>query len=380
MIYLRKKQNDQQVTYSQKSDIYLRNDMILFDDYFVSVESALLDNTIEADIKWKLYQLADIYLKTSIIFKWLVIPTDKARIKFFLSFSNQKKLLQYIDFSIFFPTSQLETISRDVSNILKTDFDEAIKDFVAENSEGIKRFQKKYIIYKKKAVSDMEKNISFLLFQGLWAHLRILPKQKVYIDNNQTISLLDFVSSPLVTIDSYQQEDNEIKDTEEFIKKGAIESIQNFIKLANLYFSKFETRSFLEKNHYKFEIKEHEYQFIQLLKNTDFITIKTNCADFCDYCYILITSQVLKYENSNLISVSKKSWGNYFAGEFIHDTRLDLVNHISNIQIPFMRLFNLRTKEDLKEKNKYEPTYTGYQELSTNTLIPRLKQLKNLRK
>jgi hypothetical protein len=45
-----------------------------------------------------------------------------------------------------------------------------------------------------------------------------------------------------------------------------------------------------------------------------------------------------------------------------------------------MRLFNLRTKEDLKEKNKYEPTYTGYQELSTNTLIPRLKQLKNLRK
>ena len=125
------------------------------------------------------------------------------------------------------------------------------------------------------------------------------------------------------------------------------------------------------------DIKE---QFLSLLQNFNFVVIKNNCPEFQDYCFILLKTRILKYENNILQATEKNSWGSYYSGSFIHDKNLELQKHINQISSYFMKLFDLKKNKDLNDKESYSPTYNGYKNLSKDTIVPRLTELKISRK
>ena len=99
MLWLRKRQDDQLIFSDQDSKEYIKNEMISYSDYIKSIESVPLTDSLEKDIKWKAFQLVDIFFRCMIIYKWLGIPTEKEKLIFFKSFSNPQKLSKYISFS-----------------------------------------------------------------------------------------------------------------------------------------------------------------------------------------------------------------------------------------------------------------------------------------
>ena len=62
MIWLRKRQDDQLIYAEQNSGDYIKNEMLSFSDYKQSIEESILDDNLENDIKWKSFQLVDVYL------------------------------------------------------------------------------------------------------------------------------------------------------------------------------------------------------------------------------------------------------------------------------------------------------------------------------
>ena len=88
----------------------------------------------------------------------------------------------------------------------------------------------------------------------------------------------------------------------------------------------------------------------------------------------------MKYGNNILQATKKDSWGVYYPGSFIHDKNLELVKHFNQINTYFMELFGLKKNKDLNDKESYSVTYNGYKNLSNNTIIPKLNDLKISRK
>ena len=383
MLWLRKRLDDQE-TYSEQNSIsYLQNEMISFSDYIQFVEESVLNETLENDIKWKAFQLVDIYLRCMIIYKWLIIPTIKGKIEFFTTFLNPNELKEYVSFSCLLPSEIITNLPINIKEILQQTFDEVLKGFSEEY-----KFDKKFKFDIESFKTNYgDRHISYILYTGLWSALRILPKEQKYLGklfpaHKNPIEVLDFIHTPICQINEFQISQHEIKDKPEFFKRMVIQSIDYYISLQRLYFEKRTKEEYLKQKYYFFEDSESDIkkQFIDLLQNSNFVTIKNNCTVFQDYCYILLKARILKYENEILQATKKDSWGSYYPGSFIHDSNLELVKHIKQINTYFMKLFDLKNNKDLEDKESYLDTNNGYKNLSNNTIIPKLNELKVSRK
>ena len=181
-----------------------------------------------------------------------------------------------------------------------------------------------------------------------------------------------------IEINESQEFVKEINNKTEFFKKIVIQSIEYYNNIQKLYYAKLNTNEYLKQKCYFFEECESDIkeQFLSLLQDSNFVTIKNNCPEFQDYCFILLKARILKYENSILQGTSKDSWGDYYIGCFIHDENLELHKHIQQINNFYRNLFNRHGKKDLDDKRIYSDTNTGYDKLSKETIIPRLNELK----
>ncbi|MBR5965778.1 MAG: hypothetical protein IK015_06655 [Treponema sp.] len=390
MIYLRKRQDDQPVYEDFTSDQYLKQDMISFDEYYQSINSSILDQNLESNILWTLFQLVDICLRCIIVYNYLIIPTNKKKNEFFKCFANSVKLSKYVCLTNIIPLEQINKIPKKVKKIFFLNYNEAMLDFSKENIECIKQYKRnsfklikpshlrtELALYEKSTVSD-------ILHSGLWSNIRVLPIENRGLNkpHNRKEPIIDFLSDNLLEINDKEQPIKQITDTSEYLKQHAIMAFKDYLKLASCYFDKLSNNEYLEKRCFIFDQQECEEKkhFLSLLQDHNFIAIKNNCSRFEDYCYILIRAKVLKYENNTLQATKKDSWGAYYPGSFIHDKELDLRVHIPQINIYFMSLFNLKTKNDLKDKEPSTYTYTGYPALSEKTIIPKLNELDLLRK
>lgn len=386
MIWLRKRLDDQIVYDGQSSGDYIRNEMFSFSDYKQFIEESILDENIENDIKWKSFQLIDVYLRCMIVYKWIVIPTIKGKITFFKAFANSKKLNEYVSFNCLIPSDLINNLSPNIQENLHANFNEAINGFIKEHKDVVKLFKRNILLNKTESLIYANKNISFLLYGGLWSALRVLPKAinslGKLIADTKLVNVIDFIDTPIGNINEFEQFESEIKDKPEFFKKTVIQSIDYYITLQKLYFEKLTKEEYLKHKCYFFEYCESDIkkQFIDLLQNSNFVAIKNNCPEFQDYCYILLKTRILKYENNILKATKKDSWGGYYSGSFIHDKNLELVKHINQINTYFMKLFDLKKNKDLDDKESYSDTYNGYKNLSKNTIVLKLNELKISRK
>lgn len=382
MIWLRKRLDDQIVYEGQSSGYYIRNAMLSFSDFKQSVEESILDENLENDIKWKSFQLIDVYLRCMIVYKWMVIPTSKGKIAFFKAFANLKKLSEYVSIYCLIPSEKILAQPHNIQENLQADFHEVMNDFVKEYKYVIKLFKRNMLFRKTKSLIYANKNISFILYGGLWSALRVKPKEKnslgELIADTKLENVIDFIDTPICHINEFEQFENEIKDKTEFFKNMVIQAINYYITLQTLYFEKLTKEEYLKHKCYFFENCESDIkkQFIDLLQDSNFVVIKNNCPEFQDYCYILLKARILKYENNILQATKKDSWGGYYPGSFIHDRNLELVKHINQINTYFMKLFDLKKNKDLDDKDSYSDAYKGYKNLSKNTIIPKLNELK----
>lgn len=386
MIWLRKRLDDQIVYGGQSFGDYIRNEMLSFSDYKRFIEESILDDNLENDIKWKSFQLIDVYLRCMIVYKWIVIPTIKGKIAFFKAFANSKKLSEYVSIDCLIPSEKILALPHNIQENLQSDFHEVMNDFVKEYKDVIKFFKRNLFFHKTGSLIYANKNISFLLYGSLWSALRVHPKEKnslgELIADTKFVNVIDFIDTPIWHINEFEQFENEIKDKPEFFKLTVIQSIDYFVTLQKLYFEKLAKEEYLKHKYYFFEDCESDIkkQFIDLLKDSNFVAIKNNCPEFQDYCYILLKARILKYENNILQATKKDSWGSYYPGSFIHDKNLELVKHINQINTYFMKLFGLNKNKDLDDKESYSITYNGYKKLSENTIIQKLNELKISRK
>lgn len=386
MIWLRKRQDDQLIYANQSSGVYIRNEMLSYSDYMQFIEQASLTDTLEQDIKWKSYQLVDIFFSSMIIYRWIVIPTKKAKLKFFKTFSNPKKLSEYVSFSDLLPSEQINGLPTKIHENLMQTFDEVVNDFSKDFKYGIKMYNQHYFFNRNDCFLNANRIISYLIYKGLWSQLRILPKEfnslGELIDNNKIVNVPDFIDTPLLTINEYEVPEKEIKDTPDFLKQSIIQSMKYYANIQKLYFEKLNTENYLKQKFYLFDACESgiKEQFLLLLQDSNFVAIKNNCPEFQDYCYLLLKARILKYENNILQAVEKNSWHSYYPGSFIHDKNLELQKHFNQICSYFIKLFGLKKNKDLDDKESYSLTYNGYKNLSKNTIIPRLTELKISRK
>lgn len=386
MLWLRKRQDDQLIYGNQNSGDYIRNEMVSYSDYMQFIEQTPLTDNLEKDIQWKAFQLVDIFLRCMIIYKWMVIPTEKSKLKFFRSFSNPSKMREYISFSDLLPSKQINELPTNIHENLMQTFDEVLNDFSKEYKYVIKEYNRNYFFKRNECFLDANKYVSFILHGGLWSALRVHPKEfnilGVIIEDTKIINILDFIYTPIWSINEFQGFEEEIKDKPEFLKKSIIQSIEYYTNIQKLYFEKLNTEEYLKQKCYFFEECESDIkeQFLSLLQNFNFVVIKNNCPEFQDYCFILLKTRILKYENNILQATEKNSWGSYYSGSFIHDKNLELQKHINQISSYFMKLFDLKKNKDLNDKESYSPTYNGYKNLSKDTIVPRLTELKISRK
>ncbi|AEE17858.1 hypothetical protein [Treponema brennaborense] len=386
MIWLRKRQDDQLIYAEQNSGDYIKNEMLSFSDYKQSIEESILDDNLENDIKWKSFQLVDVYLRCMIVYKWIVIPTIKGKIAFFKAFASPKKLKEYVSIDCLIPSEKILSLPHNIQENFQTIFNEVMNDFVKEYKYVVKIFKRNVLFHKTESLLYANTSISFLLYGGLWSALRVLPKAKnslgELIADTKPMNVIDFIDTPICHINEFEQIENEIKDKPEFFKLTVIQSIDYFITLQKLYFVKLTKEEYLKLKCYFFEDCEFDIkkQFLDLLQDSNFVAIKNNCPEFQDYCYILLKTRILKYENNILQATKKDSWGVYYPGSFIHDKNLELVKHFNQINTYFMELFGLKKNKDLNDKESYSVTYNGYKNLSNNTIIPKLNELKISRK
>ncbi len=382
MLWLRKRQNDQLIFSDQDSKEYIKNEMISYSDYIKSIESVPLTDSLEKDIKWKAFQLVDIFLRCMIIYKWLGIPTEKEKLIFFKSFSNPQKLNKYISFSDLLPYEQINDLPTIIHDNLIYTFNEVLNDFAKEYIYVIKALNKKYFFHKDECYLCAYKNISYIFQTGLWHALQVHPKESIplgiLISDTKPIPILDFINTPIWTLNESQNFEKEIINKTEFFKKTVIQSIEYYTDIQKLYFAKLNTNEYLKQKCYFFEECESDVkvQFLSLLQDFNFVAIKNNCPEFQDYCYILMKTRILKYENNILQGTSKDSWPVYYTGCFIHDEIFELHNHINQIINFYRNLFNRHKKKDLDDVRPYSATSTGYDKLSNKTLVPRLNELK----
>ena len=382
MLWLRKRQDDQLIFSDQDSKEYIKNEMISYNDYIKSIESVPLTDSLEKDIKWKAYQLVDIFFRCMIIYKWLCFPTEKEKFNFFKSFSNPQKLSKYISFSDLLPSEQINDLPTNIHDNLIYTFNEVLNDFAKEYIYVIKAFNKKYFFHKDECYLCAYKNISYIIQDGLWPALQVHPKESIslgiLISDSKPIPILDFINTPIWTINESQDFEKEIINKTEFFKKTVIQSIEYYTDIQKLYFAKLNSNEYLNQKCYFFEECESDVkvQFLSLLQDFNFVAIKNNCPEFQDYCYILMKTRILKYENNILQGTSKDSWADYYTGCFIHDENLELHNHINQINNFYRNLFNRHKKKDLDDVRPYSATSTGYDKLSNKTLVPRLNELK----
>ena len=382
MLWLRKRQDDQLIFSDQDSKEYIKNEMISYSDYIKSIESVPLTDSLEKDIKWKAYQLVDIFFRCMIIYKWLCFPTEKEKFNFFKSFSNPQKLSKYISFSDLLPSEQINDLPTNIHDNLIYTFNEVLNDFAKEYIYVIKAFNKKYFFHKDECYLYAYKNISYILHGGLWSALRVHPKEFNFLGelifDTKLVNILDFIDTPIWTINESQEFVKEINNKTEFFKKIVIQSIEYYNNIQKLYYAKLNTNEYLKQKCYFFEECESDIkeQFLSLLQDSNFVTIKNNSPEIQDYCIILLKARILKYEKSILQGTSKDSWGDYYIGCFIHDENLELHKHIQQINNFYRNLFNRHGKKDLDDKRIYSDTNTGYDKLSKETIIPRLNELK----
>lgn len=382
MLWLRKRLDDQLIYANQTSGEYIRNEMISYADYKQFIEQAPLTDCLEKDIKWKAFQLVDIFFHCMIIYKWIVIPTEKGKLKFFKTFSNPEKLKEYVSFSDLLPSKQIDELPTKIHENLIQTFNEVLNDFSKEYKYAIKMNNRNHLLKRKDYLLYANKNVSFILYGGLWSALRVLPKDFNYLGelifDNKIVIIPDCIDTPLWTINEYEIPEKEIKDKPEFLKKTVIQSIEYYINIQKLYFEKLNTEEYLKQKYYFFNACEADIkeQFLTLLQDFNFVAIKNNCPEFQDYCYVLMKARILKYENSILQGTSKDSWGDYYIGCFIHDENLELHKHIQQINNFYRNLFDRHKKKDLDDVRPYSATSTGYDKLIKETIIPRLNELK----
>ena len=386
MLWLRKRQDDQLFFSDQDSKEYIKNEMISYSDYIKSIESIPLTDSLEKDIKWKAYQLVDIFFRCMIIYKWLCFPTEKEKFNFFKSFSNPQKLSKYISFSDLLPSEQINDLPTNIHDNLIYTFNEVLNDFAKEYIYVIKALNKKYFFHKDECYLCAYKNISYIFQTGLWHALQVHPKESIplgiLISDTKPIPILDFIKTPIWTLNESQDFEKELINKTEFFKKTVIQSIEYYTDIQKLYFAKLNTNEYLKQKCYFFEECESDVkvQFLSLLQDSNFVTIKNNCPEFQDYCFILLKARILKYENNILQAAEKDSWYSYYPGSFIHDKNLELQKHFNQINSYFMKLFDLKKNKDLNDKESYSTTYIGYSTLSKTTILPRLTELKISRK
>lgn len=382
MLWLRKRLDDQLIYANQTSGEYIRNEMISYADYKQFIEQAPLTDCLEKDIKWKAFQLVDIFFQCMIIYKWIVIPTEKGKLKFFKTFSNPEKLKEYVSFSDLLPSEQINELPTKIHKTLMKTFDEVINDFSKQFKYVTKEYKRNRLFKRDECLLYAYKNVSYILHRGLWSALRVRPKEFNFlgelISDTKPVNILDFLGTPLWTINEYEIPEKEIKDKPEFFKKSIIQSIEYFINIQKLYFEKLNTEEYLKQKYYFFNACEADIkeQFLALLQDFNFVAIKNNCPEFQDYCYVLMKSRILKYDNSILQGTSKDSWGDYYIGCFIHDENLELHKHIQQINNFYRNLFDRHKKKDLDDVRPYSATSTGYDKLSKETMIPRFNELK----
>lgn len=344
MIYLRKEKTDQQFYSNQNLILDLQNQMILFDEYFEQIRENLFINKVKAgDIEFKLFQLMDIYLRCMVIYKGLVLPNEKAKLNFFLNFSNSYELKEYVYFTAIISSSQIDELPSDIKTLLDKNFYETLDDFAKEHKYVIEN----YLSLKTKDENFLQIYISALFASGLCSHIgaclkpgrTIFELKKANGEYERFFDLVD--NSLLYEIDSNQSFIKEIKDKPEFFKNKALKSYDYFVKLTELYLKMKNMKFYLEEKKFLFNETEEEVQkqFIKLQGNTDFQIIKNNCSAFEDYCYILIKAHILEFKNEKLIPVSNTAWAKYYCGEFLHDENLELKKHIPQIDRNFMNLF-----------------------------------------
>lgn len=379
MIWLRKRSDDELIYNGQSSIDYIRNEILPFSEYVQLVEKG---DVPEADINWKSFQLVDAYLRCMIVYKWLVIPSTEGKISFFKSFSNPKELKEYVHFDCLIPSNQITNLPQNIQENLHNNFSEAINDFANEYKWVIELFNNDVCSSENKKLFYAKLCISFIIQGGLWTAILVYPKNINYLGqlnvNGNPTTIFDFVNTPIMQINKFHQFEKEIYDTVEFFKQLVKQSIEYYTILQKLYFKKLSKEDYLKLKCYFFEDCESDIkkQFIELLNDSNFVAIKNNCLEFQDYCYILLKTRILKYENGILQATKKDSWAAYYFGSFIHDKNLDLYNHISQINNFYRDLFDLHKKKDLDDVRTYSDTNTGYDKLSKETIIPKLNELK----
>ena len=132
MIWLRKRLDDQIIYGEQSSGDYIRKEMLSFSVYKQSIEESVLDDNLENDIKWKSFQLVDVYLRCMIVYKWIVIPTIKGKGAFFKAFANPKKLIEYVSIDCLIPSEKILSLPQNIQGNFQNDFNEVINDYVKE--------------------------------------------------------------------------------------------------------------------------------------------------------------------------------------------------------------------------------------------------------
>ncbi|WP_318661895.1 hypothetical protein [Treponema sp.] len=385
MIYLRKRKDDYQV-YEKNSIKFLQEEMVSFENFFSHIKNDVFSEEMKTDIHFKLFQLIDIYIHCCIIYKWLVIPTEKKRIKFFKSFHDYKRLDKYTNLATIISTNQLNALSRNIQEILGTTYNEALRDFINDFSDIVRQYQKKQIFHPQEAYILRTCNISFLIGRGLWSHIRVLPESPIYIGslsfNNRPIDIIDFLESDIYTITESQELKEKISDKPSFFRNTAIKAYENFISLARLYIEKISDEEFLKQKCYLFEKTESHLkeQFICLLTNKDFRIIQNNCTEFCDYCYILIKAKIFEYKNNILYRTSKAAWPTYFYGEFLHHNKSKLSNHVPQIINNYKTLFEIKNDKQIEQKTSYADTYKGWERFQESTILKKMQELEASRK
>lgn len=346
-------------------------------DYCSRIIDEPFSNELNEDISWHLYQLMDIFCNCQLLYDWINSPTPRSKFLLFCSLKNNKKILEYLN-----PNKHVFIEDCQIINELNSYITDCAKDLVTANQTQIKYFLFELLKIKKHYSSLIEYQeiyFSYLFQQGLWTNLKVLPNENEIIGfaKNKDYPALNFFNATLFQIDEYENRLSPIKDTSLYLLNSLTECINSFRVLWKIKEDKEKIEEYLNQKNFLFTNSSNiKRQFIQLLKNESFKTIKNFCPEFETYCYILLTGQYLEYKDNTLHEYSKGTFPIYFLGAFIHDSQFQLFNHYSQIKDYIYDLFGLTSEKQLNDKTK-DATYNKNYSPFSSDLVQKLKKLQN---
>lgn len=366
MIWLRKKRNNA----SNGNTSHLAAETVAFDEYVRETGGKKVDDDLQRDISFKMFQLIDIFSGCMIIYEWLIQNRNENKHAIIEALKSTTCLSR-----ILVPTNhcmsqqEYNDLGEETRGLFERTHQENISDIVErEFSEVDLSFLKDFTDHEETKVKKEGLIMNAMLTQGLWSALRILPRDNAPVAimryrGGEELPVLGFIDKEIFRIDKNETPYGQAVNLRDLLLNAGNESLSFFFELSKIYLK---TKDRLSKKSvirekYSFPSEYEEESFLGLLENKDYRIISDCVREFEDYCYKFISRGYLEYKD-NILQIRKRSDGKdtisqYYLINLLFDKNYELAKAQKIIKDNYARLIG---KKISQMKENLSGSATGY--------------------